>query len=538
MLDIDGFFIHLNKAGHQMLEMDEDTDITQLRMARMFSDESASSFVKNDIPRAVSSGASHSELELKSLGGRIIPVSLVLIAHNDASGYLSHFSIILRDITPIKEAEAEREKLIQQLSQSRKLETLGRLAGGVAHDFNNLMTVIMGYTEISLLNNDEGKSCQAELEVILESAYKAARLSSQLLDFSSKRLVEPQVINLDEVLQNSLKLIKSMLGEGISVRLNTEAELWPIKMDRTQLDQILLNLTVNSRDALKYHGIYTMTTENRKVTPEEGIKLGLGKSGNYVVLRVSDTGCGMDQSTMDQIFDPFFTTKERGKGTGLGLSSVYGAVKQNKGGIHVSSTVGKGTIFEIYLPRTTQNMSDQNDQDGDQVKNEGSSGSEKILLVEDNTSVRNLLSKVLVSRGYHVWEAENGQAALDILKREKKLRPDYFRHCHATNERGRAVPGTHEKCLPEQAHVHVRLHRCPDFATGAAGEKHTLAEKTLSVRQVCKSHPGCSGRHIRPACMHASVMLSTHEIPVSAILNIPGFNSEHEQVSFNDRNGR
>ena len=419
MLDIDGFFIHLNKAGHQMLEMDEDTDITQLRMARMFSDESASSFVKNDIPRAVSSGASHSELELKSLGGRIIPVSLVLIAHNDASGYLSHFSIILRDITPIKEAEAEREKLIQQLSQSRKLETLGRLAGGVAHDFNNLMTVIMGYTEISLLNNDEGKSCQAELEVILESAYKAARLSSQLLDFSSKRLVEPQVINLDEVLQNSLKLIKSMLGEGISVRLNTEAELWPIKMDRTQLDQILLNLTVNSRDALKYHGIYTMTTENRKVTPEEGIKLGLGKSGNYVVLRVSDTGCGMDQSTMDQIFDPFFTTKERGKGTGLGLSSVYGAVKQNKGGIHVSSTVGKGTIFEIYLPRTTQNMSDQNDQDGDQVKNEGSSGSEKILLVEDNTSVRNLLSKVLVSRGYHVWEAENGQAALDILKREK-----------------------------------------------------------------------------------------------------------------------
>lgn len=419
MLDVDGFLIHLNKAGYAMLELADDTDITQIRMASLLSEESATEFVRHDIPRAVSSGASHSELDLKNAAGKYIPVSQVLIAHNDATGYLSHFSVILRDITPIKEAEAEREKLIQQLHQSRKLETLGRLAGGVAHDFNNLMTVIMGYSELGLMNTGEGKSCQAELDVILQSACKAARLSSQLLDFSSKRMIEPQVVNLNEVLQDSLKLVKSMLGEGISVRLNTADALWPVRIDRSQLDQIILNLTVNARDALNFQGVYTLSTENRKVCAEEAMRLGLGKAGDFVVLRVSDTGCGMEQEVLDQIFDPFFTTKERGKGTGLGLSSVYGAVKQNKGSITVTSTPGKGSIFEICIPRATPAKSKPGNEGEHTAQGGAEAGTENILLVEDNSSVRNLLSRVLSKRGYRVLEAENGLDALKILEEEK-----------------------------------------------------------------------------------------------------------------------
>ena len=349
LLDIDGFLTNLNQAGYTILGLEADTDISRLRMEKLFAGESADSFVREDIPRAVASGASHCELALNTMAGNSIPVSMVLIAHKDTDGNLSHFSVILRDITAIKQSQAERERLLQQLHQSRKMETLGTLAGGVAHDFNNLITVIMGYAELALLKNSDNAASREELELILQSAGKASRLSSKLLEFSCRRTVEPQVVDLNDVLLDSLNLIKSVLGDGISVSLDTVDQLWPVKIDRSQLDQIILNLTVNARDAMNLKGVYTLMTENRPLGEKESMASGLAHAGDYVVLRVGDTGCGIGPDIIDKIFDPFFTTKEH-SGTGLGLSVSYGIIQNHAGSIEVESALGEGSTFTILLP--------------------------------------------------------------------------------------------------------------------------------------------------------------------------------------------
>ena len=415
-IDIDGFLTQLNRAGYTLLELDEKRDISELRMVGFYTSESAAAFFETEMPNAIGFGASQSEVNLVSMNGVVIPSSQVLIAHKDSWGNVECFFVILRDIRSIKEAESERLALKEQLHQSRKIETVGRLVGGIAHDFNNFTAVIMGHAELGLLNTASRESTKADLEIILDSAQKAARLTNQLLIFASKQAIKPQILNLNEVLQNSQLLINSIMGKEVSVDISTDQSLWAIKIDRSQLEQIILNLSMNSRDALDKAGTFSLSTENRHLTKMDADKLGLFKAGDYVKFIISDDGCGIEEGIIENIFDPFFTTKQQGKGTGLGLSAVYGAVKQNNGFIKVFSTVGVGTKFEIYFPRDDSNSQILQIAASADRTVEMMTVNESILLVEDNEAVSKLLSTILKNLGYKVVETSNGRQALEIFK--------------------------------------------------------------------------------------------------------------------------
>jgi len=316
-IDIDGFLTHLNAAGYELLGMESGTDISGQRLVGFYNRDSASDFVGTQMRHAIKYGASHSEVQIRDAEGRELPGSQVLIAHKDAVGNIECFSVILRDISMIREAENERKILLEELHQTKKMNTMGRLAGGVAHDFNNLITVIMGYAELAMLNNAKGESDENELHMILDSAQKAARLSSQLLDFSSKQMIEPQVIDLNETVKDSLQLIESLLGETVIVEWNADPDLWPIKIDQSQLEQIILNLTVNSRDAMAGEGVFGIKTENVTLSRKSANKIGLSEGGDFVQLTVQDTGSGIDEKHLEHIYEPFFTTWRKARGPAL-----------------------------------------------------------------------------------------------------------------------------------------------------------------------------------------------------------------------------
>ncbi len=418
-IDIDGFITRLNQAGYDMLELPVTVDLSGMRLVSFYDRDSADAFVKQEIPNAAKYGASHSEVELCTREQKKIPGSQVLIAHKDSVGNIECFSVILRDISTIREAEEERRILLEELHQTKKMNTMGRLAGGVAHDFNNLMTVIMGYAELGMMNNAKDKPNDQELKMILDSAQKAARLSSQLLDFSSKQMIEPQVLNLNEVIRESLQFMESLLGEGIILDWQSEEDLWAIRIDQSQLEQILLNLTVNARDAMADHGQFTVSTENHVLSRKQANKLGLPEAGDYVQLSIADNGAGIEARHLEHIYEPFFTTKEKGKGTGLGLAAVFGAVKQNNGLIRVDSEPGRGTRFSIYFPRAEYPQQLDDRTVPVTAAATGQTCNESILLVEDNEQVRSLLTTVLQDTGYQVKTAENGALALDLYRNEE-----------------------------------------------------------------------------------------------------------------------
>lgn len=417
-VDIDGFFMYLNRAGRELLEIGDSEDISRVRMHSLYTRTNAGTNTESEISRAILLGASHSEQILRTRSGKSIPVSQVLIAHVDRGEVPSHFSMIVRDISDIREAEEKRQQVLRQMQQNRHMEILGRLAGGVAHDYNNLMTIIMGNAELGRSILTESGDCNMELEIIIDSARKAARLSSQLLDFCSKQMIEPQVLDLNEVLQNSLQLLKSMMSEEVTITLDCARDLWPVCMDLSQLEQVILNLSANARDAMSSHGSFRLLTGNAELDANEAAEAGLETGGMYVRLVVQDSGCGIDGDIIENIFDPFFTTKERGKGTGLGLSAVYGSIKQNKGSINVESVPGQGTTFTVYLPRSKAAAASHAPETHEDELAAQTVNSETIVLVEDDDSVRNLLSRILGNMGYQVLEAANGMDALDILTRE------------------------------------------------------------------------------------------------------------------------
>lgn len=417
-LDIDGFLISLNAAGYDLLGIMPQADIKTILLVQFFTKDSAQSFLATVIPKAIAHGSWHTETCLVSPDKSEVACSLVLVAHKDGIGNVEFFSVIIRSIKSIKDAEDERRQLLAQLHQSKKMETVGRLAGGVAHDFNNLITVIMGYAELAILNDKESKNSSEELEIILNSAQKAARLSNQLLDFSSKRMIETQVLDINEVIHESQQLIKSLLGDGARLKLFMEENLWSIKIDRSQLEQIILNFTVNSRDALRESGTFELITENVEVSELDTLLLGMLRPGEYVRLTAKDNGCGIAEGELESIFDPFYSTKE--SGTGLGLSAVYGAVTQNNGHIKVHSIEGGGTTFEIYFPKVKESAHLLNGFDQQQHISISENVKETILLVEDKPEVLKLLSKILVELGYMVYEACDGNHALQVFNECKE----------------------------------------------------------------------------------------------------------------------
>ncbi len=317
---------------------------------------------------------------------------------------------VARDITDKKRLEA-------QLFQSQKMEAIGRLAGGVAHDFNNLLTVITGYAEITLMKVDKDSSLIGDIEEIKKASKRAATLTNQLLAFSRKQMIQPVVLNINRAIAEMDKMLRRLIGEDVDLATILEPELWRVKFDPGQLDQVVMNLVVNAKDAMPKGGKLTIETVNVDLDEvyarQHGIKL---KPGPFVVLAVSDTGMGIDEKTQFNIFEPFFTTKEKGKGTGLGLSTVYGIVKQNGGYIWIYSEPGQGTTFKIYLPKTEEEIAFAEEE---QKQPKNLEGSETILLAEDDDSARKLIRSTLQEYGYWVLETQDGKEALQLVEHHK-----------------------------------------------------------------------------------------------------------------------
>jgi PAS domain S-box-containing protein len=308
----------------------------------------------------------------------------------------------------------DRIRLEEQLRQAAKMEAVGLLAGGVAHDFNNLLTVINGYAEI-LARRTREESLLHPVKEIKKAGERAAALTQQLLAFSRRQILTPEEVDLNAVVDGVHSILLRLIGERIRLEVSREPGLFPVEADRVQLEQVLMNFAVNARDAMPDGGTLSISTKSVKMrddAQEGGTDL---PPGDYVQVTVADTGCGMDEKTMARVFEPFFTTKERGRGTGLGLSTVYGIVKQSGGAVSVSSTPGKGSMFSVYLPRAQGGAPKR--LVADEVRQEGT---ESILLVEDERSVRDLLSEVLERLGYKVLSAESGEAAIALMQEDNR----------------------------------------------------------------------------------------------------------------------
>jgi len=317
------------------------------------------------------------------------------------------------DITDLKQAEEERKKLQNQLLHAQKMESVGRLAGGVAHDFNNMLGIILGHTELALKRGKPTQPIHGALEEIRRAGQHAAELTRQLLTFARKQAASPRILDLNKILPNTLKMLSRLIGEDINIVCKPGLDLWPVRMDPGQVDQILTNLVINARDAIAGVGKVTIETANIHFDEVFCSQHECFTPGDYVQLTVRDDGCGMSEEVLDKLFDPFYTTKELGQGTGLGLSIVYGIVKQNEGYVKVTSTPGKGTTFKIYLPHCAGS--------GDIVFEEDppaelAGGSEMILLVEDEEALLILVRQMLESLGYRVLSAATAKDALSLAK--------------------------------------------------------------------------------------------------------------------------
>jgi signal transduction histidine kinase/CheY-like chemotaxis protein len=306
-----------------------------------------------------------------------------------------------------------RRKLEAQLQQAQKMEVVGRLAGGVAHDFNNLLTAILGYSEILLANLDVRDPTHQDAMEIKKAGERAALLTRQLLAFSRRQVLQPKSLQLNLVVENLVKMVKRLIGEDIGLEIISDPDLGRVMVDPGQIEQVILNLTVNARDAMPQGGKLIMQTAN--VTLDEAYTRDHAevRPGRYVLLAVTDTGCGMDAATRSHIFEPFFTTKDMGKGTGLGLPMVYGIVHQSNGHIWVYSEPGQGSTFKIYLPMVAAET--ESALPG-RVTEATPQGHETILLVEDDDGVRQIAGRILRRSGYQVLEAREGGQALQICR--------------------------------------------------------------------------------------------------------------------------
>lgn len=328
----------------------------------------------------------------------------------------------LSETNALKRTLAEKEKTDalealrsteRQLVQSQKLEAVGRLAGGISHDFNNLLTVILGYSDITLRQLTPDHPLRRNLDEIVRASERAAALTRQLLAFSRKQVMQPKVFGINNVVIELEKMLRRMIGEDIELRVSLNPDIGNIKADPVQLEQVIMNLVVNARDAMPKGGKLTIETSNVYLDQTYAKDHMSVEPGSYVMLAISDTGCGMDKETRQHIFEPFFTTKAQGKGTGLGLSTVYGIVKQSGGNIWVYSEEDRGTTFKIYFPQV---MEEAEEYRRVTAKPEAPRGSETILLVEDADWVRKLARQVLERAGYRVVEASNADEAIRIVE--------------------------------------------------------------------------------------------------------------------------
>jgi two-component system, cell cycle sensor histidine kinase and response regulator CckA len=346
------------------------------------------------------------EFEGRTLSGRMLRIEATMARIPTQDGFVSQ--AIMRDIT-------ERRQLEEQLRQSQKMEAVGRLAGGVAHDFNNILLVIIGQCDMMSMSLDSEDPLREEIEQVQDAAQRAARLTRQLLAFSRKQTLHPQQISINTVLADLEKMLRRLISEDIEIRLRLAPDLRRVSVDPGQLDQVLVNLVVNARDAMPEGGALTIQTRNVELDEERAREIGGLQPGSHVQLSVEDTGTGIEAGVLEHIFEPFFTTKAEGQGTGLGLATVYGIVTQSGGAIEVESEPGRGTRFIIWLPASQQGETEAGSRAGLPVD---LTGSERVLVVEDEDAVRSVILRTLEGHGYSVVEARDGLEALDRLAHE------------------------------------------------------------------------------------------------------------------------
>lgn len=405
-IDLQGIVTMINKKGCEILGYQEDEIL-----GRAWLDHFVPERIANEV-RAVSEGLLDGVVKpLEFFENPILTKSgreRLIAWHNsvisDSEGNIVGHLSSGEDIT-------ETKKLRADLLQAQKMESVGRLAGGIAHDFNNMLSVILGYAEMAADQTDPSDPIHSAMNGIRTAAERSAELTGQLLAFARKQTIDPKILNLNEVVVSTLSLLERLIEEGIEIVWRPQENIWPVKVDPSQIDQILMNLCANARDAMD--GVGKVVIETQNVTVKDKACTGLPGClpGQYVVLIVSDTGCGMDQETLGKLFEPFFTTKEVGKGTGLGLAMIYGAVEQNGGFIDVDSELGRGTSFRIHLPRRMAKI--------EPVRNRAVAapkvgGQETILLVEDEPMILELTTKILSRLGYDVLAAATPNQAIQI----------------------------------------------------------------------------------------------------------------------------
>ena len=362
--------------------------------------------IEERIGEVFAKGASDAEANLVSKSGKQTPYYFTgQMIHVEGNTCLIGMGI---DVT-------EHRSLEEQLRESQKMEAVGRLAGGIAHDFNNLLTVIIGYGELLLSKIGEGKPMSLEAGEIRKAALKAASLTSQLLAFSRRQILNPEVLDLNSIVMDVEKMLHRTIEEHIDVELNLDEDLWKVKADRNRIEQVIINLAINAKDSMSKGGTLSIGTRNIMIDETTvNIHPDVGPDA-YVALSIKDTGHGMDPGTLAHIFEPFFTTKEVGKGTGLGLATVYGIVMQSGGQIHVDSKFGHGTTFTIYLPRVREAASPPKEA-APPGRIASPSYSKTVLLVEDSDTVRELTRNILELTGYDVLEAGSPEVAIRLCE--------------------------------------------------------------------------------------------------------------------------
>jgi len=403
----EGNLLAVNAALVRLLGYDSTDEVLGLTMGRdVYADPAERQRL---VDRDTYTDREYDEVEAtwKRKDGRLLTVQLSVRASRNAARRVEYYETFVRDVT-------EQRRLQTQLVQSQKMEAVGRLAGGIAHDFNNLLTVITTSCDLLLEDLDAKDPKREDVDQVRKAADGAAALTRQLLAFSRQQVLTPQVVNLGDVVYGVEKMLRRVIGEDVDLVTVLGPDAGAVKADVGQLEQVLMNLAVNARDAMPTGGKLTIETANVEHDPDYAREQEAAPVSRFVMLAVSDTGTGMDEATKARIFEPFFTTKELGKGTGLGLATVYGIVRQSGGFIWVYSEPGLGTTFKIYLPQV-----DAPAQAGTATSAPGPSrqGTETVLLVEDAAAVRSVIHEALARQGYTVLEAPNGGEALAIAAR-------------------------------------------------------------------------------------------------------------------------
>lgn len=403
---VDGHFIEVNQAGISIAEADSKEEFMKHTVSDFFQEKGHYQEIVN---RVLETGFMRDiEIELQTLKGRRFWASISVVVKKDRKGNI-YLDGIVEDIT-------EKKRLEDQLRQAQKMEAVGQLAGGVAHDFNNILTAIVGYAQILNMMEREDDLKREYLEHILTSCEKAARLTQGLLAFSRKQVMNLTVTNLNHVVKMVETFLKRVIGEDIEFETGLSEKVLMVKIDPLQIEQVLMNLATNARDAMPDGGVLKINTDLVKLDDHFIRAHGYGSPGSYAILSISDTGEGMDEETRKRIFEPFFTTKGVGKGTGLGLSIVYGIIKQHHGFINVYSEPDRGTIFKIYLPLATEMTREK----GPIEAFPPTGGTETILLAEDNAEVRKVTGTVLAQFGYRVIQAVDGEDAVNKFMGNKE----------------------------------------------------------------------------------------------------------------------